>query len=269
MEIDGVDSSDGDGYVVLCVRQFSDALKDLIRSELSTICHGAKSADSGLELYLYEATVCEFWRRYEQKSHSTKVGIIGELLAHILASKYLEGYRSASILFNPSERSIKKGFDLNFVGGNQIWYGEVKSGEGDETIDDKNKTLLNRSKSGLVNYFENADTIQSKWLAASNEAAIIFADDEAHKIKEMLSKDYFQNRIANSPATANVVLISVPFHDTNSGVIDHEKVNEYRQGLVSDGTFGGCVILSIQKSTIDTIENFLREEALRHERASV
>lgn len=261
MVIDQVEKIHGDGYMLLYVHSLSEQLKTQIRHDLAAICHGPKNVDSGLQLYIYGETVKEFWDRYKKKKYTTKMGIVGELLAHVLIKEHMDNLTPISVLFNTNERSIKKGFDLNYTEGSKLWYGEVKSGGGKKSVDSKNKTLLNRAKTGLIDYFTNASKIKSKWYSACNEVTIMFSDKKAHSIKEILDADYFDNRMLNTSSTANVILISVPFHDVTAGLVDKQVVEAYCKELSELGTFGECIVISIQKSTVKAVEDFLEEEA--------
>jgi hypothetical protein len=262
MYIDGVERVHGDGYTIFYINDISDALKDTIREDLTRVCHGGKDSQIDTGFYTYEETIKELWERYRSKSSETKTGMIGELLAHILIPRYLENFMPISMYFSLSDRRIKQGFDLNFMQDKtKLWYGEVKSSISKAKIDSKNNTLLNKAKDTLTEYFSTAETIKSKWMAASNEVAVIFADEEARSIKDLLRYDYQEERVKNASSTANVILISVPFSDINNGRLDKQAVNQYRKQLIKDNIFGDCLIISIQKSTIQAIEDFLKSEA--------
>ena len=84
------------------------------------------------------------------------------------------------------ERSIKKGFDLNFrdVNQNAVWYGEVKSGEvnGDDGHDLRKFQLTQQIKK-LIQHLLSGERL-SIWESVLIDAGLSFAGDEKLKFRE-------------------------------------------------------------------------------------
>ena len=83
-QIAGVEHKAFDEFSIFYISELSDDLKAVIRNCLASVCHGAAKAATGRQMYCYKITLQEFLRRYNGKSESTRKGMIGELLLHIL-----------------------------------------------------------------------------------------------------------------------------------------------------------------------------------------
>ena len=57
------------------IETFSDDLKELIRENLSAICHGGDKFNRNKDLYSYKKTLAEFIKRYERKTEDIKKGV--------------------------------------------------------------------------------------------------------------------------------------------------------------------------------------------------
>lgn len=130
-EIKGIECVKDNKYCIFHINELSNELKEAIRIQMSSICHGAAYADTGRRMYDYKNTVKEFLRRYEEKTTKIKKGMIGELLIHLLVSYYFDELDVVSPFFNMEERSIKKGYDVVLTESDKanLWLIEVKSGE--------------------------------------------------------------------------------------------------------------------------------------------
>src|SRR5690554_1423021 len=117
--IDGVDFVNHDSYGLFHIHHISDELKDIIRRNLTSICHG--SAHSKTALYGYKPTLKSFLNRYDSKAENTKKGMICEYLAHLCITESYENLRRSFELFNHEEKSLKKVFNL-------IVYDSVENG---------------------------------------------------------------------------------------------------------------------------------------------
>lgn len=262
MAINGVSVTQEDGYVLCCVEDLSDELKDLIREELSAICHGKSEVEEyGLDRHSYKKTLAEFLTRYDPKADNTKKGMMGEFIAHLIINKVLPNLKTITIFFNKEDLSIRKGFDLTYVevDGGVIWYGEVKSGEvGDGgTPDGKNKSLLNESKDGVREFLTGQRP--NLWNSVIVDVGLSLAQNDRKKVKELLDADIAQTQ-ESGEAKKNVVLISVLFHDTQNRV-SVESIREHLAEIVAEDLFEKVILFSIQKSTYSRIEEFLRQEA--------
>jgi len=260
MTIEGVRRKSGDGYDIFYVDSLSEQFKEIIRADLSTICYGPRLSGSGTKLHTYEKTIKELHKRYSTKSEETQTGMIGELIAHVTIRHNLPELKSISILINPNEMSIKKGFDLNFLKSSELWYGEVKASRSIKTLDTDNKSLLTKAKASLVTNFGTEELRDSLWLGAINESAIMFNDDELQPISRLLDESH--DEIAERAAKAtNVILISVPFHETSKAEISEKEVIEYLTKLKEEGAFNDVALVCVQKSLFKAVEDFMAEEA--------
>lgn len=262
MPINGISVVQERGYVVCYIDDFSDELKELIRAELTSICHGKNEVgENPLDQYSYKKTLTEFLLTYDPKSPETKKGMVGEFIAHLVINKVLPKLQTISVFFNKEERSIRKGFDLTYVDveGDTIWYGEVKSGElgAMPSPDHKNIHLLGAAKRDVANKLSG---IRPRiWKSVIIDAGLAFATRKSKKVKELLDGDIRQ--IQEAPGTKrNAILISVLFHDTQNKITP-VNIKKYLASVHVEDCFSGVILFSIQKTTYTKMENFLRQEA--------
>lgn len=261
MPINGISIKKEEGYVVCYIDELSDELKDLIRQELSYICHGKNEVEEyHLDHHSYKKTLTEFLKRYSSKSLEIKKGIMGEFIAHLIINKVLPNLNTISIFFNKEDLSMRKGFDLNYIDveGNVVWYGEVKSGELNDTAspDDKNKQLLGAAKNGVAELLSGQRP--NLWNSVIIDAGLSFASDQRKKVKELLDGDIREIE-ENSVVKKNAILVSVLFHDAGNKITP-ESVKEHLSKIVTEDIFSDVILFSIQKSTYTKIESFLNEE---------
>lgn len=269
MIINGVDySQNEDENVSLCVvNDFSDELRDLIRSELAKVCHGTKKTSSKKTAYSYKKTINEFITRYNDKTPETKMGMIGELLCHILIFKFEKSFRAASPFFNMEEGSIKKGFDLILINKKDgtFWITEVKSGElGKEEKEQKIRTLIDLAKNDLTKRIaEDSATI---WYSAINNVELAVESGVPEKdilidYLEDFVKDEDDGKLTpNDPTKMNVILAPILF-ENSLNCIDFSIIKNKHQRVSKQGLFARFHIFAIQKSTITKVEDFLINES--------
>lgn len=264
-QISGVEHSCYDGYSIFYITSLSDELKAVIRSCLSTVCHGAAKAATGRPMYCYQTTLKEFVRRYKEKPEKTRKGMIGELLLHILLTEYLQDYQINSPFFNLEERSIKKGFDvvLNKKGTLDIWLAEVKSGE---CATGKNSSqtavsLINTAKNDLDERL-NGESL-SLWMNAIHGAQVAIDDarDEKAAIVSIL-EDYGDDASANRVKSAdiNAILVGTVFNSL-SDRITSQKIEEKRSSICKAKKFNEIYVIAIQKETYEAVFAFLESES--------
>lgn len=264
--IEGVDFSANDDYAVCHIHNLSDELKDLIRSNLSTICHGSHIADYLNEpFYNYQSTIASFIERYEKKTKDTKKGMIGEFLSHILITSLFDDYDIASAFFNLEEKSIKKGFDLLLynTADDSVWITEVKSGNlhKDKNHDQTSKTLLNTAKSDLVKRLNEQEN--QYWYNAINHVRASLHDEKDYRnvLIKILREDY-GNNAATGDATSqdkNVMLISNLFVPLDTP-ISSGPAKSLSKSIAAEKLFRKVIVVSIQKSTYENIVIFLQSE---------
>lgn len=264
-ELDGVTFQKEEKYSVFCVRDFSEDIKGAIREQLALICHGVDNVNTGRRTYNYKNTVKEFLKRYETKPVNIKIGMIGELLVHLIFQNYFDEYKSVTPYFNMEERSIKKGYDAVLTETNTpvLWIIEVKSGElhlnktSDQTIVD----LIGTAKNDL-DVRLNQDNV-SLWLEAVNGAKISFDNNDLMKEAVLdILRDWSDDATDGvyTSGDKNVILTGVLFSDLSDSITSNNL--QQKQGRIErTGEFSQVYVLGIQKETYTKVYQFLREEA--------
>lgn len=254
---------DENNNTICIIEDFSDELKELIRKNLSSICHGISRGESDKDVYAYKNTLTEFIKRYENKTDNTKKGMIGELLAHVLLTDNLSNFKTGSPLFNMEESSIKKGFDIILlnIADKTLYITEIKSGHANSnSSENKNTQLLNTAKSDLNSRLsENNQTI---WHNAINGAIVALDSQQNLKnivttiLESYLSDTQSENSDSNSK---NVVLVSVLYNSITDKLI-LKSIEKFKSNVDGEDIFDQVIIFSIQKETVSKVEEFLRDE---------
>lgn len=249
--------------VTLCVIEvFSNDLKNLIRENLTSICHGVGKVSRKPELYTYKRTLEEFLNRFESKKYEHRIGMIGELLFHVLVLQLFPNFHSVNPFFNMEERNVKKGFDLVLVDSdNRIWITEVKSGQLGrvETSSKKNHSLLGTAKRDLIKRLNLSD--EQIWHNAINGAMVAIKNGNIkNQIIDILetSLDEAFNTSSKSD-NKNVILTSVLFEKINNP-IEFNRLDYFYEKNTNETDFHNVLVVLIQKSTIDKVVEFLKIE---------
>lgn len=265
LSLNGVRFINKKTYAICYIENFSEDLKTLIRSELSTICHGVSKVSRGRKRYNYKNTLKSFLERYETKSDETKVGMIGELLTHVIIIRFLDNFNIVSPFFNMEEKSITKGFDIILYSKNnhEIWITEVKSGEIHKGKDSNstNKELLNTAKLNLKNRLNQNEI--SLWDNAINKATIVlesFTDtkEAVLEILEEICEEVIEERAKSEDK--NVILVTCLFANLNDE-IKEQVLNDFHITTLEEKLFNKLFVLSLQKNTYQKIYQFLKDEA--------
>jgi hypothetical protein len=260
MPINGVRIIEEPNYSVFYIDNFSDEFKQIIRDQLKGIWSGFSKADSLPEYYSYQNTLKSFLGRYNSKSIETKKGMIGELLSHILLNYQDNHLTSLSILKNKEEKSIKKGFDIIYcnIADKKLWYSEVKSGRSESGSVDStnyNQELLKRAKEGILKMIN--EKRESLWESALIDVDLVIKENEGRlDLAKLLSND---SPCLNSNQKKNVILISSLYHDL-SDTINKDSVSDFWDNTLSENIFEDVIIISIQKTTFETVAIFLNDE---------
>ena len=259
--IDGIRLQAAGNSALVVVESISDKFKIHLRERLAAFCYGAVQAAEDSTYYSFEKTVEEFLDRYEKKPDSTKIGMAGELIVHVLMPHTHPQLSSSAVFFNKEERSIKKGFDLTFhaVDGQAIWYGEVKSGEvnGTQTADEKSASLLQLAARDITEML-GPDAKRSRWDSAIIDAGLTLGSGQARTAKTLLRSDV-SAMAAGKNYTKNVVLASAVMH-----ALDHCQVSDAAMlatvaGLNRTNRFSSMCVLAVQQEEIESVISFLRE----------
>lgn len=251
--------------MVCYIESFSEDLKNEIKAQLVSICHGESKIDSPSSIYSYKETLKEFCKRYERKSLNTKKGMIGELLSHIIIQNKINKFKPASPYFNMEEGGVKKGFDLVLFDkdSQSIWITEVKAGEsGRNDSNKKNLYLINKAKKDLTIRLNKQEV--SIWYNAINGASLAL---KKGKVKDQINTilvSIAENTISGNSSSRdkNVILTSVLFN-TFHKKISLNKLDKKRREIINEKMFGNIIVFSIQKETYRRVADFLKDEASR------
>lgn len=270
--ISGIEFRKDEKFAFFYIEFFSDELKELIRNRLSEICHGKASAESGRNMYSYEKTVLEFTKRYNDKIEIQRIGLIGELLIHIVLREYLTEYEALSPFFNLEERGVKKGFDVVLMSkkDSSLWITEVKSGKQHSGKDASGTTLdlINTAKRDL-NTRLNKENF-SLWLNAIHGAKVSLHETTDFKNAVIRILEDCGDRSSELQLTSselNVLLASNLFNPM-SEKFDETKVQLKQIKLENKQIFKGVFVLSLQKETYQKVFDFLAEEGAKFERTN-
>ena len=265
MLTDGLTIIKNENYSLIIIDDLTIKLTQLIRKNLSSICHGhAKSKTSRLA-YTYKNTLNEFLERYNKKTKDTKKGMIGELLSHVLIHEYFPIWDTVSPYFNLEEKSIKKGFDLVLYSleDNELWITEVKSGElhKDKDANATTEDLLYTAKYDLNGRLNEKNN--TFWENAINGASIALDgyNDVKDAVIDILGKISDSTILNQQKSTErNVILISNLFNDLKDSVQETTPAYCY-QKYSKENIFKKIFIISIQKETYTKIVDFLVSES--------
>jgi len=252
-------------FAICHIDDFSEDIKTVLRKQLSTVCYGPSKASTTRKTYNYKNTLKEFLKRYDTKTSDTKMGMIGELLTHILIFQFFSEFSAVSPYFNLEERSIKKGFDVVLYsrGKNELWITEVKSGglhrnkNASETITD----LLGTAKRDLQRRLNENET--TFWENAINGATLALENKKDMKDAVMEILGYISDEVADEKALSadkNVILVGSLFSRL-SDEIKEQEVKKFSGRMKMEKVFRNVIVFSFQKETYQKVVDFLREEA--------
>lgn len=262
--MDGVTIHKNNEYCVFYVEDFSDEMKNAIRGNLSAICHGEADSLSRVSLYNYKNTLSELIKRYENKNKEKQIGLIGELIVHVLIRTELLDFSIDSPYFNLEERSVKKGFDivLDKPANGTLWIAEVKSGEihQNKTSTQTIVELINTAKNDLrTRLSDNSDNKKTQlWLNAIHGAklALEHIPDKKQAIVSILE----ENSEGSNSSNINVILVGSLFHDIIDK-FDSNKALEKKKKIDKESIFNDVFVIAIQKHTYEAIYDFLKNES--------
>lgn len=259
----GVSIEIRDQIRVVVIELLGNELKQHIRNYLIAVCRGSAAAE-GVPAWDYRSTVKALNTRVQGKDRNGRVGMVGELLTHVLAPLLLPHLSQAAVFFNKEDRSVKKGFDLTFLeeGASRVWYAEVKSGEpsGAETPAAKAATLLKTAAADLIGKL-TGNYRDSLWDAAINDAMLTLRDPQVTSAKQLLSKDS-TNAADSSTWDKHAILTAGVFSDVAQAKIDVAAIGTSLTLTDKlDAGFHEELWIVIQKSTFDAVVDFVATEA--------
>lgn len=263
--INGVVLEKHEDWAICYIKSLSNELKKLIRKNLATICHGSHISEYGDQpLFGYEATLSSFLGRYEGKSEETKIGMVGEFLAHILITELFDEFHIATAFFNLEEKSIRKGFDLVLYRANDksIWITEVKSGSQlkGKSHDETTRALLNRARADVHSRLNKQETMY--WYNAVNSVRASVSNTKSYKeslVHILNQKGSAAVKHEAKSIESSVMLISALFEPLKPRV-STSTPRVFLESLQKKKQFNSVVVLCIQKETYTRIMGFLASE---------
>lgn len=251
--------------VAICyIDSFSDELKEIIKTQLATVCHGQANAEGFPIAYNYEMTLKTFIDRIETKSEEIQKGMIGELLVHILMLKSFPNFQTISPYFNMEEKSIRKGFDALLYDSSikEIWITEIKSGERhkNKCSDMTTTELLSLAYNDLKNRLNNQEV--TYWYQAMNSVRIAIDDKKDYKkaVSKILTDEIILvGQKKGNGQDNNVILVSVLFENLDS-CFNEAIPKRFLNNKLKNKEFKNLLILSVQKGTYQKVIDFFKEE---------
>ncbi len=259
-------SDEEQGVFVFHVSELSEPLKDHIRKNLVSICEGEYHSKKFTAFHTYELTLKTFMERFEPKGSTTKIGMIGELLCHLLLPLEKTDYLCASPYFNMEENSIKKGHDLLLFdkGKSELWITEVKSGEKGqvESTTKKSIDLLSLAGRDLIDKLNGKGT--NLWRNALKGMDSVIRDGVT---KEVIVKELaeYQGKTVSGEQKSeeyNVLLTSNVFH-TLEELVSFDEILTWTDSYSNRSRFKDVIFVSLQKGTYQKVVDFLKSELLR------
>lgn len=264
-ELRGISCHKENTYCLFCINEFTDEIKDELRTQFAAICHGEEYAGSGRLMYSYHSTVKAFLERYEGKTRKIQIGMIGELLIHLLMGIYFKEYEVVTPFFNLEEKSIKKGYDVVLTERDNpiIWLTEVKSGQlhKNKNANQTMVELLSKAQTDLKTRLNEEN--ETLWHEAINGAKIAFDTKNTMKdaVMDILmswgDRAYSGN---NTSKDKNVILSGVIFSDIKD-LVSQNIPQDKQLDVEKMKIFNQVYVIALQKGTYDKVYEFIKEEA--------
>ena len=262
--IPGVKILSSGQHTVAVVESFTDDLKQRLRDRLSHYCYGSIAVDARPSYYSFSRTATEFLTRFNGQGPTTRIGMVGELLTHLLVEDVYHDLDNFSLFLNKEERSIKKGFDLTFFAHErqEIWYAEVKTTAASGIdANPKARNLFARASSDLGEKL-TASHRRSLWDAALGDAAQTLFGARQISVRELLQDDSVAVESQLLTARGVVLAAAVIQPVTGSlGDLDLADLAARLNTLTTHTAFDEVRFLAIQKGTIQKVIEFFEEEA--------
>lgn len=267
--ISGVSLEKQNDYAVCHISELSEDLKGVIRKNFSSICHGPAivadvDAEDHDDLYSYYNTIASFLERYESKAETTKKGIVGELLAHVVLTEILDDFDVVSAFFNQEEKSIKKGFDLILfkTSTGSVWITEVKSGHlhkgkgADQTTSD----LLGTAKADLNKRLNESEKMYWYNAVSAVRNAVKQEKDYKKTLVSILKEDGKAAATGRAVSKDHCVILVSNLFESLKNKISKQPAQTCLDNLKKEQVFKDTLVVSIQKSTFEKVVDFLQAE---------
>lgn len=245
---------------VIVLESVTDEIKQTLKERLSDYCYGRVQSGESADYYSFENTVEEFFRLYDTKPRNARVGLAGELMIHLLLPHGHASLDSACVFLNKEEYAVKKGFDLTFYDRvqNEIWYGEVKSGDVAQGSDAnaKARERIGEAERSLEKMF-TTDIERKRWDAAVTDASLALESNDANKVKDLLRTDFTEIR-KDADKKVQALLCAVVMHPIDISEIDAMTGEDILSGVLSRKRYKDVRLLLVQQSDLETIVSVLR-----------
>ncbi|MFT5632549.1 MAG: hypothetical protein ACI9SQ_000255 [Rubritalea sp.] len=256
-------SYQNDEILAISLTEFDDDLKEDFRSCFSAICYGDNLAGKNRGNYTYSKTIREFNKRLSGASANTQLGMIGELIIHLIVRKIWPDYTTIIPYFNLEDRNIKKGFDsVIYSISNGIWATEVKSGYEDrvDKLDEKINSLLRIANTDISKKLDDQDEVGRLWGLAMNGFHV--ACNKVKDEKEIIENIIFEHQDIDVDSSGgavahNVILSSVAFCKSANDIsieIGTERHLDFKN------KYSKLFLILAKKKTTDLLIDFLIEE---------
>jgi len=263
--IEGITIKQAENYLIATVVELSEELKSELRKRFTAICRGEDNSLLNRGSYTYKRTVAEFIKRIEKKSDTTRTGMLGELIVHVLTGLFLSDHKTIVPYFNLEERSIRKGFDSVIYSPEMgIWVYEVKSSKNTSSrvnVDSKTKSLIKTAHEDLSAKLADQDETTRIWDNAMHGFQVACGHSDEKNILQNIILDYQDVARTEecSPNLHNVILSSVLISSSDDEIGEDcvtDKHEDYKN------TYEKLLIFAVHKSlTIDLLEFFSQEVA--------
>jgi len=258
--VEGTTISGADRAITVVIVEFSDELKTALRDHFAAFCYGAVQAGEDDEYYSFARTVEVFLTNFDAKGETTKLGMVGELLMHLLHPATHSDLLGAAIYFNKEERNVKKGFDLSFLEAEAeaVWYGEVKTGRvsTDQSAQEKSHALLMLAARDLHDKLTKSQ--RSRWDSAIIDADLALASSEASTVKKLLRADALALEMGGA-ITRRAFLGALTLHDHEHCQLSDEATQISAAAIAKGEKFHDVRILAMQHRNESDMLTFLRE----------
>lgn len=252
------------GLYLCVINDLSSDLKSHIQRNLILICEGEYHSEKFSSFLSYQNTLLTFMERYSKKKKSTQIGLIGELLCHLLLPERIKTLKVISPYFNIEESSIKKGHDLVLFSPSdeEIWITEVKSGEKGQAQSTTKKVqdLFNIANNDLQGKFVSTGT--NLWRNALKGMDTALKDGITKGLIEKQLSEYQSATLTGKqkPDVYNAILCSCVFYNAEEEV-DFNELSQWKAKFKGNEKYKNVVLFAIQKSTYIKVINFLEKEA--------
>lgn len=239
--------------MIIEIHYLSDELKNKIKEELTSICHGEYALISESIHYSFDETLVELVKHRIPELDIKKIGVVGELLLNVIIRSFTD-LKIISPFFNMEERNVKKGFDIIAIDNSQkIWIIESKAGElGQEK--NATKKVCERIRTAKNDLNERLNQKNSQlWLnAIKSVRSSLDNNSEKNTIVKILEKTSNTTKSNDK----NVVLGGTVFCMFDSK-IDNEKISELYKSIKDSNIFENLKLIAIQKQTYQAILDYL------------